>query len=132
MRALLLFWLIAAVPASGQPSKQNGLLGHWVSMTRPGPGEAPAIWPSLSIELSDTTWKVRFKGEARPYEGTAYALADGGDLVTVDIAGGARGDKHVILRPLNARDLRVEVFTRYPVQTHKANFYYVEVFRKAQ
>jgi len=125
LATVLAFTLQAA--ASDQP---GSLAGKWVSTVKPGPGEAPAIWPAFSIEQKEKKLVVTFDKDATPYEATSYELTKGVSLLTVKMPPTPRGTKLVVIRPLPGGQVRLELYTEYPDGDRRRNFYYEEVFKK--
>jgi len=125
MLALLLTILTAslAVPANSL----DAMAGKWTSTVKPGPGEAPAISPSFTIQIADGNATVSLSGEKEAHQVTVFEAEKGQPFLVFRTPHSRGGTRLIIIRPIGPNQIRFEMFVER-LQGKPRNFYYAEVF----
>jgi hypothetical protein len=109
------------------------LIGRWVSTVKPPRGEAPAIWPSVTVEAKDGKVLVSLGSDRGMYEGAVFTASSTQHLAVVRIpAAGKEPARTVILRPTAVDQVNIELFQEYFGSATGTNFYYAELFKRAR
>lgn len=114
-------------PQAANPA--DALIGTWVSVVKPGPGEAPAIPPMLTFQREGNKLSMTIEGSEAKVDVTTFK-------------GSAPGETFAVVRPAPNRmyvirvatkdQLRCDLFMEYPGTRAVNNFVYGENYKRSK
>jgi hypothetical protein len=126
--------IIALVALSFQGAfriEVGNLVGKWISSTVPPAGEAPTIAPSFTVEMKDNRVLVTMEGMKEPQTATVFQASLKESLLVIRTSGPQSSTQTLIIRSVAGGQVRLEMFTEYPGERARSNFYHSEAFKRA-
>lgn len=107
------------------------LAGKWSSTTKAAKGEAPMIAPSFVVEEKDGKYFVTLEGHHDPLPATTFQISRTEALLVLKTTAARGAQRMIIIRPLDANQVRFEDYIEYPEPSARRSYYYSEVFKRS-